>query len=176
MITASPFYIYISNQPVAGTKSSSKSSSSSGNDGGSTFKWGKESGKAVKNGQFLSKYIMTRVFESGAHTIERAISESIQSIGYLSGDYIKETHWEEAQSLCQKISNIAVTAGVAAATGHFVVAGIDIVVSSINIGIDSFNQNRKNQALVDGENYNGEQLSKRAGLSSTRDGSRGTEN
>lgn len=175
MTTSSPFYIYISNEKIVKGASGGSSSSSGGNGGGS-FSWPKETGKATSNSSFLSKYVLTRVAESAFHTAERAMMESIEAIGYLSGDYIKETHLQEQISLGERIGNVAITAGAAIATGHYVVAGIDIVVSSINIGIDSFNQNRRNEALANGTNYNSEQLSKRAGLSSTRDGSRGTEN
>lgn len=176
MNTASPFYIYISNSPVSKGSISTAGGGSSSSGSGS-FSWPKSSGRTARNkNDFLSKYIQTRVAESAVHSIERVWSENIQSIGYMQGDYIKETSQQEALAMGQRIANIAVVAGAAVVTGHFIVAGIDVVVGAINIGIDSFFDNRKNEIQNNASNYNAEQISKRAGLSSTKDGSRGTEN
>lgn len=176
MNNASPFYIYISNTPIQKGSSSSSSGGGSSSSGGS-FKWPSDKGtSSYSRNNFLSKYVLTRVGESAVHTIERSWMENIQSIGYLQGDYVKETSQQEEMSMAQRIGNIAVVAGAAVVTGHFIVAGIDVVVGAINMAIDSYYDNRKNEAQNNASNYNAEQISKRAGLSSTRDGSRGTEN
>ena len=169
MNNASPFYIYISNTPVSknGTPiSSSKSSSGSQQKISST----------KKEGTFISKYIATRVAESVAHTIESSISDSVKSIGYLQGNYVLQSNVEQELAIGKKIANTGITAGVAFTTGHIAVAAIDVAVNVTNAMISNIFDVKQNNAIVASQNYTSKQLSIRAGLSSSRDGSRGTEN
>jgi hypothetical protein len=172
MNNASPFYIYISNTPVtkSGTIVSSSSKASS-----SSYKKKTSSDKDEK-GSFISKYIITRVSESVLHTLETSISDSVKSIGYLQGNYVLESNVEQELAIGKKIANTAITAGVAVVTGHYVVAAIDVAVSIVNSAISNSFNAKQNNAIIASENFTATQLSIRAGLSSSRDGSRGTEN
>lgn len=178
MNNASPFYIYISNTPVSknGTPISSSKSS-----GGSQQKVS----STKKEGTFISKYIATRVAESAVHSIENAISDSVQSIGYLQGNYVLQSNVEQELAIGKRIANTGVTASASLISGikdgeisasHIAVAGIDILVSIVNSAIVNYYNAKQNNAIVSSENYTSKQLSIRAGLSSSRDGSRGTEN
>lgn len=169
MNNASPFYIYISNTPVSksGAVVSSSKSSSSSETKKTSFK---------KQDSFISKYVLTRVAESVAHTIESSISDSVKSIGYLQGNYVLQSNVEQALAIGKKIANTGITAGVAFITGHIAVAAIDVAVNVTNAMISNIFDVKQNNAIVASQNYTSKQLSIRAGLSSSRDGSRGTEN
>lgn len=179
MNNASPFYIYISNSPISsGPK---KTGSSSGGGGGSGGNGGGDGGsnassKSSKNKFGISRYTVTRVAESCLHTAERGITQSINAIGYMEGNYSKQNEYQQVQKYSSKVANTAITAGVAAITGHYLVAAIDVAVSVTNFAVDAFFTWQEHSAEVKKSNYVSEQMTKRAGLSSSYDGSRGTEN
>lgn len=181
MNNQSPFYIYISNSPISnvqatGSTEQSSTKLDSGNQPDSSNRVPPSDKHDTKKGTFISKYILTRIAESAVHSAEKFINENTNEVGYMKGDYIKQNEYTNLNSIAQKIVNTGVTAGVAAITGHYVVAAIDIVVASVNTALDVYYDSKRLDAQVKAENFNAEQISKRAGLSSTRDGSRGTEN
>lgn len=180
MNNQSPFYIYISNSPISNVQAKGEDSSGKTTDGSLSKQsqtYGDSSSKEnSKKNSFISKYVATRIAESVVHTAEKGISENISRIGYMQGDYVTEDKYSQLFDIGRKITNTAVTAGVAVVTGHYVVAAIGVVVSAVNSAIDVLYNTIQTNALLVSTNYNSEQLSKRAGLSSTKDGSRGTEN
>lgn len=173
MNNQSPFYIYISNEPIQQGKGSGGGTRINA----SSLKKSDSSKESTKEGGiFISKYIVTRVTESAIHSIESAISNSIDAMGYLEGNYTEQLKYQQANAIAQRIANTALTAGVAVATGHPLVGAIDVAVGIVNTGVSLYFDNIKQEAMIRNQNYSSTQLSKRAGLSSTRDGSRGTEN
>lgn len=180
MNNQSPFYIYISNSPVTAT-----SGSSNGSSGGEWSNAQKQiqssssghfSQSQSGNKKFASKYITTRLLESGVHIIERVSNEYVSYIGYGKGDYEQSKKIQFTLSYGERLANIGVSAGAALATGHPVVAGIDVVVGLVGFAVTTVWDAKESTVATTASNYNAEQIERRAGLSSTRDGSRGTEN
>lgn len=157
------YYIYISDKPI-------------GDGGGGTPSNPKKPATAKeKSGVFVSKYVALRVAESTMHSFEHSVSDNIQAIGYQQGDYVKMKKEQFANSIAQRIGNTALTAGVALATGHPAAAAVTVAVSIVNTGVSLYYDNKQAESENREANYTASQLSKRAGFSSSKSGSRGTE-
>lgn len=162
------YYIYISSNPISG--GGGGSGTGSGN-----AKASSASKKDEKSGLTVSKYMLTRIAESAAHTLEHEISNEIQAVGYEKGDYVEMKKEQLANSIVQRLTNTGITAGAAIITGHPMAAAITVGVGIVNTAQSLYYDNKQAEAENRQANYESSQLSKRAGFSSSKSGSRGTE-
>ena len=172
MTNQGPFYIYISNNPVADSngKNGGKNSSESGSSGKKPFV-----AKQSKNQSFISKFVVTRLVESSLHVAEQDITNRIESYGYLQGDYAKQKHQQFVNTIAKRVANAGAVAGVALATGHPAAAVIDVAVSIVSVSETIYWNNQEGLAEARTANYNSSEIMRRGGLNSITAGSRGTE-
>ena len=139
------------------------------------------SGEPQPNGQkdkkeeaSLKDFAQHRFFNLVESQARQAINYSINNIGNFTGDYVKQQHIQDAMQVVSFLSDIGVSAIAGAKYGAWGIA-IAVGVTVLGKGITTYEQ------LAAGNNENVRrnreisQLRLRAGVSSTTNGSRGTE-
>ena len=108
--------------------------------------------------------------------LNTSVNYSLSNIGNFTGDYITQTHVNDAISNLNGFLNIgtSIYAGfkIGGAYGAFIAGGLSL----LNTGVTSALRIHSMKVANRKTNYEIEQLRKRSGLDSTMDGSRGTEN
>ena len=137
-----------------------------------------DGGKSEKKKEdTLGRYIEHQVFHLVKQQAQAAVNFALGNIGNFTGDYFIQTRINEARKNVSGFMNIGMmTVAGAQATGSWVGAVVGFAVGSISqisSGIfDTITKEVENRRT----NYEISQLRERAGLNTTLDGSRGTEN
>ena len=124
----------------------------------------------------VGRYVEHQLFHLVKSTATQAVNFSLSNIGNLTGDYMAQTRVNEMK---QEVSNLmsiggavlagAQIGGIYGAAAGFVVGTASIISGNVFQDLSNRIQNAK-------ANYDILQLRARAGLNTTLDGSRGTEN
>ena len=135
-----------------------------------------EGTKKDKDGSALGRYAEHQMFHLIKQQATQMVNFSINNIGNFTGDYIAQRKVSVAKQAISGVMQVGEAtlagAGVGGWVGAivgFVLGGISLVTSSVYGEM----QNRTNNAIT---NLEIAQLRDRAGLNTTHDGSRGTEN
>lgn len=135
-----------------------------------------EEGKEGDSG-LLAHWARERMIGLVRRMAMTAVTYTVGNIGNFTGDYMLQTHVNEAINNVRGLINIG-TAALAGfkVTGSPIGAVIGAGLEIANQGISAFTQIHSNLVQNSKTNYEIEQLRNRAGLNPTTDGSRGTEN
>lgn len=127
------------------------------------------------NSNPLLDYAKHRFFNFIQSEAKQMVNYSINNIGNFTGDYTKQEHVEEAVNILGYMSNIGMAAVAGAQYGGWVGAaiggGLAILGTEISINQQIYAGRIENTRI----NRNIAQLRTRAGLNSTNNGSRGTD-
>lgn len=137
---------------------------------------GKKPTEKKTMGETINEYAKHRFYSMIKTQTQQAVSYTVANIGNFTGDYVAQRHISDALEVTNGLVSIGMSAfagfKIAGGWGAVIGAGIDIAGRTISAGqqiyagyVDNVRQNR----AID-------QLRNRAGLNSTENGNRGTEN
>jgi len=129
-----------------------------------------------KDGNAATRYAEHKLFNTAKQIAVQSVNFAISNIGNLTGDYITQRNVSVAKQAISGVMSVGMSTAGGAAVGGWVgtIVGFAVgVVSLVTSSVQSEVQNRLDTAK---QNLELAQLRDRAGLNTTYDGSRGTEN
>lgn len=158
------------------TISDNRSGHAGAQDGDATPTSGNKGGKKSDNGNAASRYAEQQLFNLVKQTAVQSVNFAVSNIGNLTGDYIAQRNVSVVKQAVSGVMSVGMSTAGGAAMGGWVgaIVGFSVgVVSLVGSSVQSEIQNRLDTAK---QNLEIAQLRDRAGLNTTYDGSRGTEN
>lgn len=132
--------------------------------------------KEQEKSGMLGRYAEHEMFHLVKNTALKTVNYTLGNIGNFTGDYITQRKVNYAKGVISNIMKVGQATISGAMMGGPVGALIGFGIGTANIVVDSVFEFISNTVETAKQNYEIDQLRIRAGLNTTYDGSRGTEN
>lgn len=156
-------YIYVTGEPPASS-------------GGATVDNGGATQSKTNDKNLLTHWAKDKIISTTKNIATTSINYSLSNIGNFTGDYITQAHVNDCLKALGTLESIGGSALAGAMIGGPIGAVLGASIGLINATVSNALAVNTQRIMNNKMNYEIAQLRSRAGLNTTLDGSRGTEN
>ena len=128
-----------------------------------------------KEGRF-SRFVLMKAAREALGTALQYTTQYVVNIGNKTGAYQMQEEAAYSLAASQRIASAAITVGISVATGNYAAAAVVAVSAIADTAISVSTSQMNNEILADNARVNAQAIRRRAGLDSSDNGGRGTEN
>lgn len=137
----------------------------------------KSAGKKAKDtAKFFSRFVAMKMAREALQVGMQFVNQKIDTMGQRTGEYQRQADTQFSLSMASRIGGAAVSAGISAVFGNYWAAGLIVASTAVDFIANNQIQIMNNEIALNNSALNSGMVRSRAGLDSTTNNNRGTEN